>query len=96
MTGQLLVQPNDRFAIMPIFVYQRQGWKSEARLESVGFVRRRPVYFFNKYLSVAMEAGFDRRTVPAASTKGGCVSLQSRRRSERVRSSSAGPCCARL
>jgi len=60
-TEQVLFQPNDRFAIMPIFVYQRSrdgnpqhGWN-----QWVSFGAR-PEVFFTKYLSLAFEAGFDR------------------------------------
>jgi maltoporin len=60
ITEHLLLQPNDRFAIMPIFIYQRRkdgnpehGWD-----EWVSFGAR-PEYFFTKRLSVAFEAGFD-------------------------------------
>jgi maltoporin len=57
---QALFQPNDRFAIMPIFLYQRtkdgnpqHGWN---QWYSFG---ARPEIFFNKYLSLAFETGFD-------------------------------------
>jgi maltoporin len=60
VTEQVLIQPNDRFAISPIFVYQRQrsgipdtGWD-----EWVSFGAR-PEFFFTKILSVALETGFD-------------------------------------
>jgi maltoporin len=60
ITEQVLVQPNDRFAIMPIFVYQRtkdgspqDGWNQWASFGA------RPVIFFTKYLSLAFESGFD-------------------------------------
>jgi len=60
VTDQVLFQPNDRFAIMPIFVYQRvkdgipgHGWD-----QWVSFGAR-PEVFFTKYLSLAFEAGFD-------------------------------------
>ncbi len=60
VTEQMLLQPNDKFAIMPIFIYQRtrdgipkHGWD-----EWISFGAR-PEYFFNKYLSLAVEAGFD-------------------------------------
>jgi maltoporin len=59
-TEQVLVQPNDRFAIMPIVIYQRSrdtnplhGWN-----EWVSFGAR-PEVFFTKYLSLAFEGGFD-------------------------------------
>jgi maltoporin len=57
---QVLFQPNDRFAIMPIFVYQRSkdgtpqhGWSEWASFGA------RPEIFFTKYISLAFEAGFD-------------------------------------
>jgi maltoporin len=56
----LLIQPNDKFAIMPIFVYQRtqngnpqDGWN---RWLSFG---ARPQVFFTDHLSLAFESGFD-------------------------------------
>ena len=62
---QLLYQPNDRFAIMPIFIYQRykdgnpqHGWN-----EWVSFGAR-PQVFFTKYISLAFEAGFDHTNSP--------------------------------
>jgi len=60
ITEQVLFQPNDKFAVMPIFIYQRSrdgnpqhGWD-----QWVSFGAR-PEYFFTKHLSVAVEAGFD-------------------------------------
>ena len=60
VTEQVLFQPNDRFAIMPIFVYQRtkdgnpqHGWN-----QWVSFGAR-PEIFFTKHLSLAFEGGFD-------------------------------------
>jgi len=60
ITEQVLLQPNDRFAIMPIFIYQRSrdgnplhGWDQWVSLGA------RPEVFFTKYLSLAFEAGFD-------------------------------------
>jgi maltoporin len=59
-TEQVLFQPSDRFAIVPIFVYQRlkdgnplHGWN-----QWVSFGAR-PEVFFTKYLSLALEGGFD-------------------------------------
>src|SRR6267154_2045064 len=59
-TEQVLLQPNDRFAIMPIFIYQRtrdgnpqHGWDQWASFGA------RPEVFFTKYLSLAFEGGFD-------------------------------------
>lgn len=60
LTEQFLVQPNDKFAIMPIFVYQRMrdGNPQHPWEQWVSFGAR-PEWFFTKYLSVAFEAGFD-------------------------------------
>ncbi len=59
-TEQVLIQPNDRFAIMPIFIYQenkdgnpRHGWN-----QWISFGAR-PEFFFTKHISLAFEAGFD-------------------------------------
>jgi maltoporin len=55
-----LFQPNDKFAIMPIFILQRikdgnpqHGWD-----QWVSFGAR-PEIFFTKYISLAFEGGFD-------------------------------------
>jgi maltoporin len=60
ITGQLLFQPNDTFAIMPIALYQRtrdgnpeHGWD-----QWISFGAR-PQVFFTKFLSLAVEGGFD-------------------------------------
>jgi len=60
LVEHLLFQPNDRFAIMPIFVFQRQrdGMPGHGFNDWVSFGAR-PVFFFNKYLSLAFESGFD-------------------------------------
>jgi len=60
MTEQVLVQPNDRFAIMPIFIYQRSrdGNPLHDWNQWVSFGVR-PEVFFTKYLSLAFEGGFD-------------------------------------
>ena len=57
---QVLFQPNDRFAIMPIFIYQRSkdGNPQHDWIQWVSFGAR-PEIFFTKYISVAFEAGFD-------------------------------------
>jgi len=60
LTEQVLFQPNDKFAIMPIFVYQRT--KDSNPLHSwqqwISFGAR-PEIFFTKYLSLAFEGGVD-------------------------------------
>jgi maltoporin len=60
ITNHMLVQPNDRFAIMPIFVYQRwrDGVPGRGHNDWVSFGAR-PQVFFNKYVSLAFEGGFD-------------------------------------
>jgi maltoporin len=60
MTEQILFQPNDKFAIMPIFIYQRlrDGIPNHGWDQWVSFGAR-PEYFFTKHLSLALEAGFD-------------------------------------
>jgi maltoporin len=57
---QVLFQPNDRFAIMPIFVYQRSkdGNPQHDWAQWVSFGAR-PEIFFTTYISLAFEAGFD-------------------------------------
>src|SRR5262249_15554090 len=60
ITEHLLIQSNDRFAVMPIFIFQRKrdsqpghGFNDWA---SFGV---RPEVFFTKYISLAFEGGFD-------------------------------------
>ena len=73
LAEHLLVQPNDRFAIMPIFVFQRyrDGLPGHAFNDWASFGVR-PVIFFTKYLSLALESGFD-HTEGFATTQGGSV-----------------------
>ena len=60
LTEQVVVQPNQRFAIMPIFVYQRikDGNPQHPWQQWVSFGAR-PEVFFTKYLSLAFEGGVD-------------------------------------
>jgi maltoporin len=57
---QVLFQFNDKFAILPIFLYQRSkdGNPEHDWNQWVSFGAR-PEYFFTKYVSLAFEAGFD-------------------------------------
>jgi maltoporin len=59
-TEQVLFQPNDRFAIMPVFIYQRtkDGNPQHPWQQWVSFGAR-PEIFFTKYLSLAFEGGLD-------------------------------------
>jgi maltoporin len=56
----LLLQANDRFAVMPIFLFERKrdGQPGHGFNDWASFGAR-PEIFFNKYLSLAFEAGFD-------------------------------------
>jgi maltoporin len=60
ITEHLLIQPNDRFAVMPIFIFQRKrdGQPGHGFNDWVSFGLR-PEVFFTKYLSLAFEGGFD-------------------------------------
>lgn len=60
VTESLLFQPNDKFAIYPIFIFQRtkDGLPGHPWQQWVSFGAR-PEIFFTKYLSLAFEAGFD-------------------------------------
>lgn len=60
VTESLLFQPNDKFAIYPIFIYQRtkDGAPGHPWQQWVSFGAR-PEVFFSKYISLAFEAGFD-------------------------------------
>jgi maltoporin len=60
VTEQVVFQPSDTFAIMPIFILQRtrdgnpqHGWDQWASFGA------RPEVFFTKHLSLAFEGGFD-------------------------------------
>lgn len=65
-TEHLLFQPNDKWAITPIFVYQRlkDGNPRHDWDQWVSFGAR-PEVFFTKYLSLAMEAGVDQTHSPS-------------------------------
>lgn len=70
-TDQILIQPNEKFAIMPIFI---AGWNNPGdpgakygRWTSFG---ARPIWFFTKHTSLAFEAGFDNVDNPNAQSSG--------------------------
>jgi maltoporin len=71
MVEHLLFQPNDKFAIMPIFIYQRtkDGNPRHDWNQWVSFGAR-PEVFFTKYLSLALEAGFDHTHSPSGQYDG--------------------------
>jgi maltoporin len=64
-TEQVLFQPSDKFAIMPIAIYQRtkDGNPLHPWNQWVSFGAR-PEVFFTNYLSLAFEGGFDRTDSP--------------------------------
>jgi len=70
-TEQVLFQLNDRFAMMPIFVYQRfkDGNPQHPWQQWVSFGAR-PEVFFTKHVSLAFEGGFDHTHNPIADYDG--------------------------
>jgi maltoporin len=73
ITEHLLFQPNDLFAIMPIFLFQRtkDGNPQDPWNQWISFGVR-PEVFFTKHLSLAVEGGVDHTHCVA-----GCVNLDS-------------------
>ena len=65
VTEQVVFQANDRFAVMPIFVFQRtkDGNPQHDWNQWVSFGAR-PEVFFTDHISVAFEAGFDHTHSP--------------------------------
>ena len=65
VTEQVLFQPNEKFALMPIFIYQRykDGDPRHDWNQWVSFGAR-PEVFFSKYLSLALEGGLDHTRSP--------------------------------
>jgi maltoporin len=66
-TEQIVFQPNDRFAVMPIFVYQRtkDGNPQHDWVQWVSFGVR-PEVFFTKHLSLTGDCGFDHTHLPGS------------------------------
>ena len=63
MQENFLIQPNQSFAIMPLFIYQwtRDGNPKDGPAQWYSFGAR-PEVFFTKHLSLAFDSGFDRVT----------------------------------
>jgi maltoporin len=60
VSEQVVLQPNDKFGIMPIALYQRtRDGNPQDGLNQWASFGARPVVFFTKYLSLAFEGGFD-------------------------------------
>lgn len=66
-TEQVVFQPNDRFAVMPIFLYQRtkDGDPQHDWVQWVSFGVR-PEVFFTKHLSLTGDCGFDHTHLPGS------------------------------
>jgi maltoporin len=67
ITEQVVFQPNDRFAVMPIFVYQRtkDGNPEHDWVQWASFGVR-PEVFFSKHLSLTGDCGFDHTHLPGS------------------------------
>jgi maltoporin len=71
MAEHLLFQPNDRFAIMPIFVFQRtQDGNPQHNWDQWVSFGARPEVFFTKHLSLAFEGGVDHTHSPSGNYDG--------------------------
>jgi maltoporin len=66
-TEQVVFQPNDRFAVMPIFVYQRtrDGDPQHDWVQWASFGVR-PEVFFTKHVSLTGDCGFDHTHLPGS------------------------------
>jgi maltoporin len=66
-TEQIVFQPNDKFAVMPIFIYQRtkDGTPGQDWAQWVSFGAR-PEVFFTRHLSLTGDCGFDRTHLPGS------------------------------
>jgi maltoporin len=66
-TEQVVLQPNDKFAVMPIFVFQRMKNLNTNNdwLEWVSFGVR-PQVFLSRHLSLTGDCGFDHTKLPGA------------------------------
>jgi len=59
-TESAVIQPNDKFAIQPVVIYQLQTTGNPADGTNKWFsLGGRPVFFFTDHVSLAFEAGFD-------------------------------------
>ena len=66
-TEQMVLQPNDKFAVMPIFVYQRtkDGNPQHDWVQWASFGVR-PEVFFTKHVSLTGDCGFDHTHLPGS------------------------------
>jgi maltoporin len=70
VTENLVIQPWDCFAISPVVVYQYTDYSDVGGIEHWFSLGARPVFFFNKYLSLAFEGGVDWTRDSEAGTSG--------------------------
>jgi maltoporin len=60
LTEHMLIQPNDRWSVMPAFVFDRRtGGTAGTGVDTWVSFGARPVLNFSDHLSLAVEAGFD-------------------------------------
>ena len=66
-----LIQPNSKFAIMPLFIYQRSrdGMPHHGAAQWYSFGAR-PEFFFTNHVSLVVEPGFDRVTASNGTYRG--------------------------
>jgi maltoporin len=66
-TEQVVLQPNDKFAVMPIFIYQRtkDGDPQHDWAQWVSFGAR-PEVFLTQHVSLTGDCGFDRTHLPGS------------------------------
>jgi len=66
---QIVLQPNDKFAVMPIFLFQRMKNLNTngSSLQWVSFGAR-PAVFLTKHLSLTGDCGFDHTNLPGSYT----------------------------
>jgi maltoporin len=75
LTEQLIANINDSFSVGPVFVYQLTDYAgSEGQVQWVS-AGVRPIWHFNKYVSLAGEAGWDWVKNDAAGTDGSLFKL---------------------
>lgn len=59
-TESAVIQPNNKFAVQPVFIYQAQADGNPAHgTNNWVSLGARPVWFFTDHVSLAFEAGFD-------------------------------------
>ncbi|HZD31283.1 MAG TPA: carbohydrate porin [Candidatus Angelobacter sp.] len=63
VTDSAVIQPNDKFAVQPVFIFQSQTDGNPAHGTNTWLsLGARPVWFFTDHVSLAFEAGFDHTT----------------------------------